>query len=190
MNVNGPCFLSLQQFQIIEVAFPMYAYYTKAPLWIRGKGKKSWWNGIEGSKCFSALCQEWRVASRRCCSGAGKEFSVWTLEKKNKTWEKCLKVSGEIFLVVFPFLEEADSEAFKTTACWSKVGFWATDLLTEFKSNKKKNLNWNKNLLSTPSVFERVRNMELHLFFCQQTQRSAGGCCTSLNHSEYWDGFR
>lgn len=42
MNVNGPCLLSLQQFQIIEVAFPMYAYYTKAPLWIREWGKKSW----------------------------------------------------------------------------------------------------------------------------------------------------
>lgn len=40
MNVNGPCLLSLQQFQIIEVAFPMYAYYTKAPLWIRGRKKK------------------------------------------------------------------------------------------------------------------------------------------------------
>lgn len=39
MNVNGPCLLSLQQFQKIEVAFPMYAYYTKAPLWIKGEKK-------------------------------------------------------------------------------------------------------------------------------------------------------
>lgn len=63
MNVNGPCLLSLQQFQIIEVAFPMYAYYTKAPLWIREGRKKSWENEIEGNKRFSALGQEWKGAS-------------------------------------------------------------------------------------------------------------------------------
>lgn len=108
MNANAPCFVSLQQCQIIEVAFPMYAYYTKAPLWIRGKKNKSWWNGIEGSKCFSALCQEWRGASWRCCSGAGKEFSVWTLVGKKQNLREMFKsfggnLFGNISISVFCF---------------------------------------------------------------------------------------
>lgn len=76
MNVNGPCLLSLQQFQIIEVAFPMYAYYTKAPLWIRGrKEKKKVENDIEASKRFSAV-RNGKVPVEDSASGQEKRFSV------------------------------------------------------------------------------------------------------------------
>lgn len=44
-------------------------------------------------------------------------------------------------------------EAFKTTACGSKVGFSATDLPTEFKKTKKRKIRTEiRMLLSTPSA--------------------------------------
>lgn len=91
MNVNGPCLLSLQQFQIIEVAFPMYAYYTKAPLWIREREKK-------------LVKWLWRQQTFLCTlSGMGRcqlKMLLWGkkrgfLFESREKWERCWKVFGE-----------------------------------------------------------------------------------------------
>lgn len=77
MNVNGPCLLSLQQFQIIEVAFLMYAYYTKAPLWIREREKKVGKMTLKAANVSLHSVRNGKVPVEDAALGQEKRFSVW-----------------------------------------------------------------------------------------------------------------
>lgn len=124
MNVNGPCLLSLQQFQIIEVAFPMYAYYTKAPLWIREKKNKKLVKWQWRQQMF--LCTlSGKVPAEDAALGQKKRFSVWKWRKM-----KNMFLGRNLFGNISHLFLEPDLEAFKPSPCRSKSLCTATDRLS------------------------------------------------------------